>query len=567
MCGIAGIFQPNGHPVKPMELDRLTDALSHRGPDGRGTHIEGCLGIGHRRLAILDLTNAGKCPMRYEAPDGRRYWITYNGEIYNFIELKKELEELGHRFTSQTDTEVVVAAYAQWGEQCLPKFNGMWAFAIWDSLNCQLFLARDRFAIKPLYYIVSHRLVFASEFKAFLELDEFVPALNEEIVPLIIRNAQGYEGLTDQTVMKGVRKLPGGHCLTMDARGKAVVSKWWETRDHLLQVPDRYEDQVEQFRNLFIDAVRIRMRSDVAVGTCLSGGIDSSAVSCSMNILHQDGKHDLRRCSNDWQRSFVATFPGSNIDERQFADEVVRHTGVKPHYWEFDKEKTLSHIIDSVWSMEDIYCGIAVPIWCIYREMRYNNIYVTIDGHGGDELLGGYTWYLDWAMNQVNQNLYNDFHTNLLPSILRNFDHCSMAHGIEIRMPFLDWRMVSFSFGLPAGSKMGCGYTKRILRDAMKDIMPDRIRTRINKVGFNSPMIEWYNNKMSAFIEKIVNHRLWLGSPFWNGKKMRDEILFRTRRRSWNYRDWDFSLHVWVLMNIVIWQLLFVERNISEIQL
>jgi asparagine synthetase B (glutamine-hydrolysing) len=410
-------------------------------------------------------------------------------------------------------------------------------------------------------------LVFASELKAFLELDGFAPALNEEIVPLIIRHSQGYEAMTDQTVMKGVHKLPGGHSLIMDTQGKIVVSKWLETRNHLLQVPKTYEEQVEQFRHLFFDAVRIRMRSDVAVGTCLSGGIDSSAVSCSMNRLHQGGKHDLHRCPDDWQHAFIATFPGSSIDEKQFADEVVRHIGANPNYWEFDHDRSLSHIIDSVWSMEDIYCGIAVPVWCIYRELRKNKIFVTLDGHGGDELLGGYTWYLDWAMNQVNQNLYNDFHKNLLPAILRNYDRCSMAHGIEVRMPFMDWRLVSFSFGLPASSKMGGGYTKRIIRDAMKGIMPERIRTRINKVGFNSPMIEWYNSKMSAFIDKIVNHQLWVDSPFWDGKKMRDVILAKTRSRSWNHHDWDLSLHVWVLMNIVIWQLLFVERNISEIQL
>jgi len=566
MCGIAGILNFNGQPVDSSELDRLTDALNHRGPDGRGTYIDGSLGIGHRRLAILDLSDAGRCPMPYGGSDGKRYWITYNGEVYNFLELRSELEQLGHRFRSQSDTEVILAAYAQWGEDCLLRFNGMWAFAIWDSLEKKLFLARDRFAIKPLYYLPTHRFVFAAELKAFLALDGFSPAINEQIIPQLIKGSQAYEGITEQTVMQGVRRLLGGYSLSIDAQGKGVMKKWWETRNHIPQIPVKYEDQVEQFRELFFDAVRIRMRSDVPVGTCLSGGMDSSSVASSMAWLHQKKKQGLERCTQDWQHTFVASFPGSKIDERDYADEVAHHISAKPHYWIFDNDEALSHIVDSLWAMEDVYCGIAVPVWCIYRELRRNNIIVSLDGHGGDELLVGYTWYLDWIMSQVNQNLYNDFHLTLLPSILRNYDRCSMAHGIEVRMPFMDWRLVTFAFGLPAESKIGAGYTKRVLRDAMTGIMPERVRKRINKIGFNSPMIEWFNGGMSQMIHKIVNHRLWLESPFWEGPKLRDHVLAKTQAKAWTYDDWGLSLHIWVLMNIVIWQMLFVEKNIGEIQ-
>lgn len=566
MCGIVGILNFQ-EPINPVELDGFTDSLSHRGPDGRGTYIDENLGLGHRRLAIFDLSEAGKNPMPYGGEKGKRYWITYNGEVYNFLELRRELEKLGHHFNSETDTEVVVAAYDQWGEDCLLRFNGMWGFAIWDSVERKLFLARDRFGIKPLYYLPTENyFAFASELKAFLELNNFTVTLNEEMIPQILQSNQAYEGTTDKTIMKNVLRLRGGHCLTLKSDGKYTIKQWWETLNHIPQISTSYEEQVEQFRDLFLDAVKIRMRSDVAVGTCLSGGIDSSAVASGMAWNHRQGKNGLERCAEDWQQAFVATFPGTQLDERVYADEVIYHVGAKPHYWVFDNDEALNHIIDSVWAMEDVYVGIAVPVWCIYREMRQNNVVVSLDGHGGDELLGGYPWYLDWPMNQVNENLYRDFHTTLLPSILRNYDRCSMAHGIEVRMPLMDWRLVTFTFGLPADSKIGAGYTKRVLRDAMQGIMPEKIRRRRSKIGFNSPMIEWYNGGMATLLGKIVNHPLWLESPFWNGHQLRDYILEKTKTCAWTTNDWGASLQIWAFVNIVLWQLLFVERNVSEIR-
>ena len=167
-------------------------------------------------------------------------------------------------------------------------------------------------------------------------------------------------------------------------------------------------------------------------------------------------------------------------------------------------------------------------------------------------------------MNQVNANLFRDFHTTLLPAILRNYDRCSMAHGIEVRMPLMDWRLVTFALGLPAEAKIGGGYTKRVFRDAMTGIMPDAIRQRRSKIGFNSPMIEWYNGAMAPLIRRVVNHSLWLESPFWNGQQMRDAVLAKTNARAWTLKDWGGALQVWTMMNLVLWQLLFVEREKIE---
>jgi asparagine synthase (glutamine-hydrolysing) len=562
MCGIVGILNFKNF-INQEELDCFTDALAHRGPDGRGTFVDANLGLGHRRLAILDLSDAGKCPMAYGGKDGKRYWITYNGEIYNFLELRNELKSLGYEFKTETDTEIILASYSQWGKDCLLRFNGMWAFAIWDSIEKKLFIARDRFGIKPLYYSsTSERFIFASEMKAFLNLKNFSVKLNNDIIPQIIQNSYAYEGITDQTLMKGVLRLPAGHFVTVHSDGNYNLEKWWDTAKHIPKVPDTYEDQIQQFCEIFLDAVKIRMRSDVAIGTCLSGGLDSSAVASSMSMIHRSSRNeDLERCPKDWQQTFIATFPGTKIDEKEYADEVVRHTNAKPHYWIFDENDALNHLIDSVWAMEDIYGGIAVPVWCLYRELRRSNVVVSLDGHGGDELLGGYTWYLDWPMNEVNQNLYSDFHYTLLPAILRNYDRCSMAHGIEVRMPFMDWRLVTFAFGLSPETKFGGGYTKRILRDSMNGIMPEKILRRVNKIGFNSPMIEWFNGGMKPLIEKVVNHKFWIESPYWDGRTLRDQVLAKTNDKAWTYNDWGLTLQVWTLMNIVIWQILFVEQN------
>ena len=431
-----------------------------------------------------------------------------------------------------------------------------------------MFLARDRFGVKPLYYLSTERFVFASEIKAFLALNEFSPSLDEQIVPIVMQQTQSYEGMTDQTMMRGVRRLLGGCSLTINNRGVARLKKWWETMDYIPEIPDKYEEQVEQFREILFDAVRIRMRSDVPVGTCLSGGIDSSSISCSMSWLHRHkNENNMRRCNPNWQQSFIASFPGSQLDEREYADEVVRHIGATPHYWIFDSNEALKYNIDSVWAMEDIYNGVAVPAWCTYRELRKKNVVVSLDGHGGDELLCGYTWYLNWPLHQVNKNLYRDFHFSLLPAILRNYDRCSMAHGIEIRMPLMDWRLVTFSFGLPASSKIGGGYTKRILRDAVAGIIPEKIYRRQSKIGFNSPMIEWYNGGMIPLLKFIVNHKLWIDSPFWDGPALKTYILNKSESKKWTYNDWGTTLKVWTMINIVLWQMLFIERNIEGLQL
>ena len=584
MCGIAGLWQWE-RAVDRGELARFTDALAHRGPDGRGLLFDGPFGLGHRRLGILDPGRRGRCPMPYEesqpaafgarvrgrlealtgdaaeaARTPHRYWLSFNGEIFNFLELRRELAAMGYRFRTETDTEVVLAAYAQWGEDCLRRFNGMWALALWDRQERSLFLARDRFGIKPLHYLATPaRFAFASELKAFLALDGFRPALNGDQVPALLENVYALEGTTDATLLAGVRRLPAGHSLRVTRDGAIHVRRWWETREHLPAVPARYEDQVAQFRELFLDAVRLRLRSDVPVGTCLSGGVDSGAVASALAHLHRAGAPGLARCPADWQRTFIADFPGTALDERAYADEIVRATGARAHVWRFDQEEAARHVVESVWSMEEVYGGLATPVWCLYRELRRAGVTVSLDGHGGDELLGGYAWYLDWPLVEANDRLHRDFHATLLPAILRNFDRCSMAHGVEVRMPFMDWRLVAFAEALPATSKFGGGYTKRILRDAMAGLMPDRVRHRRFKLGFNSPMVEWFNGRLAPLLRTLVNDPRSLESPHWDGPALRRRVLEKTAARAWTMDDWAETIAVWTRLNLVLWQRLFVD--------
>ena len=611
MCGITGIWNLDGKPVSREELIRFTNQIAHRGPDGWNTYVDesASLGLGHRRLAIIDITDSGRQPMSFA--DGR-YWIVFNGEIYNFVELRKELESLGYAFKTDSDTEVILAAYIQWGEDCQFRFNGMWAFAIWDSHERRLFLSRDRFGVKPLiYYFAGKRFAFASEMKAFLALDSFHAEFSPALLATALDTPSLVEG-TEDCLLKGLKQLLGGYCMTLTAAGDLMLRRWWHTLDHLPEVPAAYEDQVVQYRELFLDACRIRMRSDVPIGTALSGGLDSSSVLSSMSHIQKSGDTTMRM-AHEWQKAFIGTYPGKIIDERHYADEVIRHTGVQPIYCEMNASMYLDYFHDVLYQLENL-SDIHIGPWYVHKKQRENGVVVTIDGHGGDEALGGYTWHVFAAMrdarrnpmrwlqmayirnqmslthttssylnaiknfgrkyagikqnlawltmqvpkvempvmqadqqrlkgfDQLYQMLYADFHYQHLPVVLRNFDRLSMAHGVEVRSPLMDWRLVTFAFALPSDRKIGAGYTKRILRDAMKDILPESIRTRTKKLGFPNLEEGWDSPRGHQFIRDAVLSLGFQSSPFWHGGRIRDNLeqAFREKNRTIIYKAWKF---------------------------
>jgi asparagine synthase (glutamine-hydrolysing) len=577
MCGIFGCVGTLAEPHAAACLD----TLQHRGPDGHGLWRTDEVTLGHRRLSILDLSEAGSQPMSY---GNGRYWITFNGEIYNFIEIRSDLEKRGHVFTSESDTEVILAAYAQWGAECVERFNGMWAFAIWDDREQTLFLSRDRFGKKPLFYAeIGGRFVFASEMKAIYPLlPEVRPSSDFDWMK---RNLFAYE-TTDKCLVAGIKRFPAAHSGVLKG-GRLVLRRYWNTLEHLVRVPERYEEQVEQFRELFIDACRIRMRSDVPIGTALSGGIDSSAVASTMAHIarHAGGA----RVASDWQRAFVATFPGSPLDETAYAQKVVDKHRLNATFIEIDPQRSIGDLDWYFYQFEELYVTSPIPMIQLYGGMRKAKVIVTLDGHGADELFVGYPNELFEAsidcdipldeiadlyremvpkdtpqfrvpgnnrilysyfvlrklakallgrrhvardsshagfgkLDRFNQYLYVLTHDTILPTLLRNYDRYSMISGIEVRAPFMDHRIVSYAFSIPMRSKIGGGYTKKIIRDAVADLMPAEIVTRKTKLGFNSPIVDWMRKQMKDYFLDMVNSEDFLNSELIDSVKVKRRV-------------------------------------------
>ncbi|WP_063688143.1 asparagine synthase (glutamine-hydrolyzing) [Bradyrhizobium stylosanthis] len=604
MCGIAGIVNLRGNAVEPAEISRLTGLIAHRGPFGEGTWFSAdrALAFGHRRLAIIDPGEGGYQPML--SADGR-YVIVYNGEIYNFLELRRELEARGTVFRSQSDTEVILAAWEAWREDMLPRFNGMWALAIFDTGTRELFLARDRFGIKPLLYAVSpERFVFASEQRALVRSGLIDPSVETEVARRLMFDAFGIEG-SDRTLFRQVRRLQAGHCMWL-RQGKVGVRRWWRTIDHLPAVPATEAERVAGFRELFQDAVALRMRSDVPIGTCLSGGFDSSAVICTMAAHEQAGMGP--RDSAAWRHAFVATFPGASNDERPMAEEAAAWAKVEPTFLAIGQGDALTDLDRILDDLDDVYIGLPSAAWLIYRQLRQNNVTVSLDGHGADELMGAYlqegraaafrirnaaedlasrsplarrgvdllrvlalkrqgVYFLRSGLRDLpsplplvgeddvlprewgglNRRLYRMFHSTVLPTILRNFDRLSMAHGVEVRMPFMDWRLVTYTMALPESSKSADGYTKAVARRAMEGLMPESIRTARRKVGFNSPMPEWLNGPLAGWTADLLDRKVPAFAELVDEAALRGAVSRLTASKSW---DWEKVGRIWPYLNM-----------------
>jgi asparagine synthase (glutamine-hydrolysing) len=604
MCGIAGIVDIGGNAVGPDEISGLTDLLAHRGPAGSGTWFSAdrSVAFGHRRLAIIDPGPGGRQPMAYA--DGR-YVIVYNGEIYNFLELRWELEARGCIFRTESDTEVILAAWQIWGEDMLLRFNGMWALAIFDTQSKDLFLARDRFGIKPLLYaMTSQRLIFASEQRALVRSGLIATSVDTEVARRLLLDAFGVEG-SERTLCREIRRLQGGHFMWL-RNGRLDIRRWWYTVDHLPALPKTDAERVERFSELFRAAVALRMRSDVPIGTCLSGGFDSSAVICTMAAHEKAGMGP--RDSTAWRHAFVATFPGAMNDERPQAEEAAAYAGVSPTFLEIGKDEALPDLDRILEDTDDVYIGLPSSAWLIYRELRRQNVPVSLDGHGADEAMGAYLhegqstrfrlrnvlaglasrapiarrgedllrtlmikrqghYFLRGGLSgtpspfalvgdddrlpgnwgALNRRLYRMFHGTVLPTILRNFDRVSMAHGIEVRMPFMDWRLVTYTMALPDELKFSNGYTKMIARRAMANAMPESIRMGRRKVGFNSPMPEWLNGPLSGWVIALLDRQVPAFKEIVEEAALRDTVLRLNGASAW---DWESVGRIWPYLNM-----------------
>ena len=568
MCGIAGIVAPRG--FKPSVLMEMTHLIQYRGPDGfgfaffgRGDETAGeiihnenrqpanqtpVIGLGNRRLAILDRSAAGNQPMQI---DDRRFSITFNGEIYNYKEIRQELELAGHRFRTGTDTEVILHSYQQWGSECLHRFNGMWAFAIWDNAAQRLFCARDRFGVKPFYYaLYDGNFFFGSEIKQILQASSMPRRANAQTVFALME--WGLADHSTNTFFEGVHQLLGGHSLTLDLSDSLspVVDRYWELRVEP-QTKLSIDEATEEFHQRFKNAVKIRLRSDVPVGVCLSGGLDSSAILCQAKEIAPETQF----------QTFSACFDEREIDEREYMMAAATATGSVSHPT-FPKAKEFWESIQSMVFHHDEPLGAARTFsqWRLMHSARQQGIPVILGGQGGDEALCGYqkyrffyflqllrggnpkllrevfmwmrygtsshgrlaaaTRYLPAAMRRpfsAAERLCNaDFRSTVhfsgakpggggsiaerqkidltysgLPAFLRHEDRNSMAHSVESRHPFLDYRLVEFAVNCPPDFKLRDGWNKSILRDAMKGILPEKVRLRKTKLGFDAPDAAW----------------------------------------------------------------------------
>lgn len=555
MCGIVGAINLSNKEIDRHKLKKMNEILSHRGPDGEGQFFVNNIGLGHTRLSIIDLSEAGHQPMTYFDSG---YHITYNGEIYNYIELREELESLGYRFNTATDTEVILASYIQWGVESFHRFNGMWAFAIYNQNTRELILSRDRFGVKPLYYYRDDDFfLFASEKKAIL-LSEFIEySIDMKKFNKSIEDPFLFES-TGDTEFKNLYNLLPGRYLLMNSLGNINIVKWWELIDNIDQnVPKTFRGRVKKFSQLLEDSCKLRIRADVPRTTSLSGGLDSSSV------VRLVSEFDTQK-----YEAFSHGFEEQMLDEMQYAEIVAKQSDVRLHKVYVDDliEKEIDNIL---YSFESIYAGMPDAAYRIYKEQKKAGYKISIDGHGADELLGGYIHYLDKILedtplykpfrlkmiidtkhnlirsNEFNwskffryfrhrigrsmkkrdemspkekqniypkhwksfrKQLYIDFSQTMLPRILKNFEMVSMANSIEVRMPFLDHRLVSYVFGLPDTDLINHGYTKYILRKAMQDKLDDKVNFRKDKIGFNSPIRELLSGKLKKWAQETIEY-------------------------------------------------------------
>ena len=556
-------------------------------PTGTTPSLNGAsLALIHRRLSIVDLAPTGHQPM---CTADSVCWIAYNGEIYNYLELREELRALDHVFHSQSDTEVILAAYRQWGRGCLSRLNGMFAFVLLDRGRKTLFAARDRFGIKPLYYWVAPDglIGFASEIKQFSVLPGWRPRLNGQ---------RGYDFVnwavsdhTDETLFDGVFQLRGGEGLELDLRdrfavnaspgGRLPIFKWYDLKPRPFS--RSFEDAAQEFRHLLTDSVRLRLRADVPVGSCLSGGLDSSSIVCVLSGLLRE--KDARAM----QKTFSACSDIKRFDEREYIEEVVRHTGTDAHYVYPEIDGLFDQIDDITWHQDEPFGSTSIYAqWQVFRRAAKAGLKVMLDGQGADEHLAGYhnyfapyfghllrhfRWIALWRDLQATSDLQGYSMTwgiqqtlnNVLPEILRQplrrlagkpgtrtpwldlgrlgalardpfleagaakadtiqamstsqltataipmllhwEDRDSMAHSIEARVPFLDYRLVEFVLGLPDGHKIARGTTKRVLRAGMQGILPERVRNRVDKLGFVTPEEIWLRQRRPDLFRRAL---------------------------------------------------------------
>jgi len=578
MCGIAGILAatPRQREWFDARIAPMTQSLVHRGPDACGFWADDAVAFGHRRLSIIDLSDAGRQPMH---DDMRRFTLIYNGELYNYAELRRELAARGCRFQSQTDSEVLLYAYREWGAAALDRCNGMWAFAIWDSTRRELFAARDRAGKKPFYYTrdADGNLFFASEIKAFRAIGMRFDLEPQAAFDFLSQGTYGH--LHGKGFFTGVDQLPAGHCMTVHAGEAPVVRRYWELP--VVRRCDRlpYDDNFRRrFRELFEDAVRVRLRADVPVGATLSGGLDSSTIVGVVDRLTNGAPMHI----------FTSLYPGSRHDETPYFEAAVaRLKQPIVHRVTAPSANLRGDILRVLDHQEEPFGDTSILAhFHLMRAAREAGVPVILSGQGGDELLFGYPsmvhaylgdllgrghpvrawrearqWItganigargvvaaavahalplglrdrlrrryvhglgavaseslrdsvslsrfeIDSRRDSLDDYAAQVFTRFAIPHLVHYDDRNAMACSIEGRMPFLDHRLVDLLFTVDYDALVNHGTTKRVLREAFADVLPDVIRRRRDKVGFHTPLASWLRGETAWIRDTLREERV-----------------------------------------------------------
>src|SRR6266511_2570320 len=555
MCGIAGKISLRGAPADRSRVEAIAAGLVHRGPDSEGVHIDRHVGLASRRLSILDLSEAGRQPLANEDSSA---WIVFNGAVYNYRELRPELERAGHRFRSQTDTEVVLHAYEEWGSECLDRFNGMFAFAVWDAERGRLFCARDRLGVKPFYYTQRDgTLLFASEPKALLAALDSAPSPDEQAIADFI--ALDYVDAGARSFFDGIQQLVAGHSMLVDAGGVSV-RRWWDMTPHPPEEPRiTADDAVDEFRTLFDDAVRLRLRSDVPVGSCLSGGLDSSAVVCPVNEFLERSRE--AKSVGETQKTFSATFPGEPFDETMYIDAVGAAARVEQHRVAVDGHDLLGAAREMLRAQDEpVGSTSIVEQWHVMRiarlalvphiPQRARTRLRQLDKRSGAVLspklrgLAAEARSAPPGFGKLEAERYHVYHHGL-PALLRYEDRNSMAFSLEARLPFLDYRLVELSFRLDPSALIASGATKTLLRRALADRLPALVRDRQDKIGFITPQARWLR-EARADVMRAVERR-----DFGGGYLNREGVRGLVSRLERGERGIDFAL--WRCLCLDLW--------------
>jgi asparagine synthase (glutamine-hydrolysing) len=608
MCGIAGEVRFDDKASSPAVVKAMCDVQRHRGPDDEGYYQKGPVALGIRRLSIIDLSK-GLYPLQNET--GTLH-LVYNGEIYGFQEMRADLENLGHRFRSNTDGETIVHSYEQWGTQCLDRLDGMFAFALWDESKQILWVARDPFGIKPFYYFRNEDFfAFASEIKPILNRADVSYKPNDEVIQEYLLS--GLVDVGEETFFSGIRRLGPGHQMLIRPNGSIEVKEFWRPSiSH--QINGKVSDgEVDCTRNLFMEAVKLQLISDVPVGTCLSGGVDSSSIVCAIKKVYPKGVASI----GERLKTFSAIFPGEPFDEAEYAQDICSLTGAEHNAVRPTAEEFWSDLPTLVRCQEEPFFSTSIYAqWRVMKQAKERGITVLLDGQGGDELLGGYhPYYQYYLLNLIRERSFSKFvnegvrsrHIILpilvsylksvlsrvvkqgdqgstrasrdlilrnrdpkqgvkfsdaprndlalklqidvaagkLPALLRYEDKNSMWYSIEARVPFLHRHFFEYVASLPFDRKLRNGFTKYVFRLAMADILPDKVRLRRDKIGFETPERKWIEALRKRLVEFFSASRVCAGR-YYDAEALLRLLSKRT------FTNEEIHL-IWRILNLEIW--------------